>query len=66
MYDAQFEMIAGRIDEIETLLACIHDSSCGDHAQELELEAELAELERRLEQIELLASYEPSLAGVED
>lgn len=66
MYDAQFEMIAGRIDEIETLLAWIHDSGCGDHIQEIELEAELAELERRVEQIELLASYEPSLAGAED
>ncbi len=65
MYDAQFEMIAGRIDEIATLLAYIHDSGCGDHAQ-LELEAELAELEHQLEQIELLASYEPSLAGADD
>ncbi len=63
MYDAQFEMIAGRIDEIESLLAYIHDSGCAAHVQELELEAELAELGRRLEQIELLASYEPSLAG---
>lgn len=62
MYDAQFEMIARQIGRIETLLAYIHDSGCDDHAQALELEAELAALERRLEQIELLASYEPSLA----
>jgi len=66
MYDAQFEMIAKRIDRIETLLAWIHDSACGDHIQELALVAELAELERRLEQIELLASYEPSLACADD
>ena len=66
MYDAQFELIAQQIDRIETLLACIHDSDCRDQAKELELEAELAALERRLEQFELLASYEPSLAGADD
>lgn len=66
MYDAQFKLIAQQIDRIETLLACIHDSDCGDQVKELELEAELAALERRLEQIELLASYEPSLAGADD
>ena len=66
MYDGQFELIAKRIDRIETLLAWIHDSRCGDHVRELQLDAELAELERRLEQIELLASYEPSLACADD
>lgn len=66
MYDAQFETIASKIDRIETLLAWIHDSGCSDQVQELQLEAELAALERRLEQIELFASYEPSLAGADD
>lgn len=62
MYDAQFEIIASRIDEIETVLAYIRDSARGDCDLAIQFETELAALERRLEQIELFASYEPALA----
>ncbi len=65
MCDAQFERIASRIDEIETVLAHLHDGARDDRGQALELEAELALLEARLDQIELLASYEPGSAREE-
>ena len=61
MYDAQFERIASRIDEIETALAYIHDSGRDNRDEGSQLATELAALEARLEQIELLASYEPAL-----
>jgi tetrahydromethanopterin S-methyltransferase subunit G len=66
MYDTQFERIASRIDEIETVLAYIHDSARGDRDLVVELEAELATLERRLDQIELVASYDPAFAREEN
>lgn len=62
MYDAQFEVITRRIDEIETVLAYIRDSGREHCDRALQLESELAALERRLEQIELFASYELALA----
>jgi vacuolar-type H+-ATPase subunit I/STV1 len=62
MYDAQFKRIAARIDEIETVLALIQDSGREHGERVRELEAELAALEQRLEQIELIASYEPALS----
>lgn len=65
MYDTQFERIASRIDEIETVRAYLHDSGRGNRDLAFQLEAELAALERRLEQIELFASYEPMLASEE-
>lgn len=65
MYDAQFERIASRIDEIETVLAYIHDSGRENRDLACELASALAALERRLEQIELFASYEPMLASEE-
>jgi hypothetical protein len=56
MYDAQFERIAARIDAIETALANLHDAGRGHGEHALELEADRAALEQRLEQIELFAS----------
>ena len=62
MYDAQFERIAARIDQIESVLSLVHDSGREHADRERELEAELAALEQRLEQIALIASYEPALS----
>ena len=63
MYDAQFERIAALIDGIETDLALIHHSGREHGDRVRHLEAKLAALEQRLDQIELIASYEPALSG---